>query len=675
MKSAVQVDAGNTKQTGQTFGYRLTYNCSNTSGPCLSSEVDDLLPIEVQEISTVPASPTGDVAAINVTNNYMGSGRTRVQFVMINPLPAGNSGDLLINVRFPNGSTPNGTVATNTADGVNLGASPGTTTTPPVSVTAVASAQVSTQKSLITGPANLDMPESYRLRILVPNNPGALNLTAIGPVVDTLPPGTVFNSAIPAADCEPGCDNTTPATVTWTSPCSVPITPGGNCDIQVNVTFPSATFPSGTMVTNSFTVTATPLGQPSQSFGPGTSTDTVTTFVPNASAGLSKNIAGGSPNPPTLNQTFSYSIGVSNNGNVSLDTMVVTDLLPIQLKLASVTTGSYNGLADFMAGVGVQVSYEKNTALGTFTLWGSSPNTTTNTTLTAPPPGRGAGEYGTRGRWQYGPAQPGVSPTANPFVTGQIVNPSNAGAPVGFGDAIQNCVDQTAVYTAGPTPVSNNVCNTFTLSGPFVQLDPAKENTSGGPFNTGQNVSWRLHVRSAPQSSDPVPLQNLVATDLLPVDLIFVSWTFDDRSTGLPAPQTFQQIPNFAGTGRTLLRWSWNAGSGNLGVGQEVWININTTIRNGASFGALSNTFSLGSDAPGLGQRCSGGSQVDSLDLDGDGNTAETRCASTGSANVAPIAQLVSSKQVKGVCDGAFTSSSAGTLVGGNIDYQLRVQN
>ncbi len=62
-KSAIQVDPGNTKLTGQTFGYRLTYNCSSTSGPCLNAEVVDLLPPEVQQLSTVPASPTGDVAA------------------------------------------------------------------------------------------------------------------------------------------------------------------------------------------------------------------------------------------------------------------------------------------------------------------------------------------------------------------------------------------------------------------------------------------------------------------------------------------------------------------------------------------------------------------------------------------------------------------------------------
>ncbi len=230
-KSAIQVDPGSTKQTGQTFGYRLTYNCSSTSGPCLNAEVVDLLPIEVQYLSTVPASPTGDVAAINVTANYMGSGRTRVQFVMVTPLTAGNSGDLIVNVRFPNGTTPNGTVATNTADGINLGASPGTFTTPPVNVTAVATVQVALQKTLTASPANLDLPETYRLRISVPNNAGALGLTAIGPVTDTLPPGTVFNGAAPAADCQPGCVGTTPATVTWTSPCSVPLNPGGNCDV------------------------------------------------------------------------------------------------------------------------------------------------------------------------------------------------------------------------------------------------------------------------------------------------------------------------------------------------------------------------------------------------------------------------------------------------------------
>jgi uncharacterized repeat protein (TIGR01451 family) len=676
LKSAIQLDAGSSKTTGTPFAYRLTYNCSSTSGPCLGAQVVDLLPAELAFISTVPASPTGDVAAINVTANFGGSGRTRVQFVMNSPLTAGNSGDLLINVKFPNGTTPNGTVATNTADGINLGATPGTFTTPPVSVTATASEHATTSKTLTSSPANLDMPESYRLRISNSGADGTLNLTAVGPITDTLPPGTVFNSASPAADCEPGCDGTTPATVTWTSPCALPLTPGSNCDVTLNVTFPSATFVSGTNVTNSFTGTATALGQPPAALGVGTVTHPVTTFVPAPGAGLSKNVDGNSPSPPTLNQTFSYNFAPSNSGNVPLDGMNVIDTLPVQMHVASVTTGSYNNVSDFSAGVGVRVTYEKNTAPGVFTLWGSSPNAATNTTLSAPPPGLGAGEYLTRVKWEYGQAQVGMGTSTKPLVTGQITNPDNAGNPVAFGNTIQNCADLAAVYTAGPTNVTKHVCNTFTLSGPFVQLNPAKDNLSGGgPFNPGQSISYRLRVRSDSRSSDPAPLQFLSASDLLPVDLVFVSWTFDDQGTGLPAPQTFTQIPNFAGTGRTLLRWSWNAGSGNLGVNQQVWILISTTVRVGATFGPLSNTFNLASNNPGLAQRCSGGSTTDALDFDNDGLTNDTLCTATGTVNIAPIAQLASQKTIKGTCDGGAVSTSAGTLVGGAIEYHLSVSN
>lgn len=267
IKQLIQVDAGNTKRAGDTFGYRITYNCSSTSDPCLNAQVGDLLPAEVQLISTAPANPTGDVAAINVTPNFMGSGRIRVQFVLISPLPAGNSGDLVINVRFPNGSTPDGTQAVNTVDGINLDASTGTLTSPPVTVTSIATNQVTLTKALQTSPANLDMPETYRLRISVPNTSGVLNLTSIGPVVDTLPPGSVFNGATPAADCQPGCVGTTPAAVTWTSPCTVPLQPNQNCDISVNVAFPSATFPPGTNATNSFTTDVTPLREAPVSLG------------------------------------------------------------------------------------------------------------------------------------------------------------------------------------------------------------------------------------------------------------------------------------------------------------------------------------------------------------------------------------------------------------------------
>lgn len=345
---------------------------------------------------------------------------------------------------------------------------------------------VTLQKTLTTAPANLDMPESYRLRISVPNTAGVVSLTSVGPVVDTLPPGTVFNSATPAADCQPGCVGTTPATVTWTSACAVPLTPGANCDVTLNVTFPSATFPSGTSVTNSFTADGTPTGEALQNLGTGQTTHLVTTFVPSPSATLDKSLTGSSP---SLNVPFSYDLNVANSGNVPLDNLVVIDTLPVEMQVTSATTGAYSSLADFGAGEGVRVSYEKNTALGVFTLWGSSPNVTTNTTLTAPPPGLGAGEYITRIRWAYGQAQLGMAASSRPLISGQIVNPDNAGGPVSTGDTIQNCADLSAVFIAGPTNVTRSSCEAFVLAASFVQLAPVRESVAGvGPVNVGQDV-------------------------------------------------------------------------------------------------------------------------------------------------------------------------------------------
>ena len=134
---------------------------------------------------------------------------------------------------------------------------------------------------------------------------------------------------------------------------------------------------------------------------------TVECFAPLISTGLSA-----TPAAPAIGQTFRYDATVDNTGNVPLDGITMIFAVPVQMAIASVTTGSYAGFSEFAAGEGVRVSYMKNTAPGVFTLWGSSPNSATNTTLTHPPPGLGAGEYVTRVRWEYGQAAPGATATA-----------------------------------------------------------------------------------------------------------------------------------------------------------------------------------------------------------------------------------------------------------------------
>jgi uncharacterized repeat protein (TIGR01451 family) len=192
--------------------------------------------------------------------------------------------------------------------------------------------------------------------------------------------------------------------------------------------------------------------------------------APGATLGV--DFAPGSPNPPLLNQTFTHELAVANTGDVPLDNLVVIDTLPVEMTLDSVRTGSYTGLTDFAAGEGVRVSYEKNTAPGVFTLWGSSPNTTFQTTLTSPPPGLGQGEYLTRVRWEFGQAAPGMQATSRPALRGRATNPDNAGGPVAVGDTVQNCAALTAQYTAGPTTVTSSACKNFQLvAGPTITTE------------------------------------------------------------------------------------------------------------------------------------------------------------------------------------------------------------
>ncbi len=454
------LDAESTKRSGETFGYRFDYVCASSSGTCEGAEIVDLLPPEVTFVSTTPSTPTGDVSSVTVTPNYAGSGRTRVRFGLAN-LAAGAMGSVHIDVRFPNGSTPNGTAATNVGEVTNLGVDPGTLSSAPLLVTAVAEAQITLEQALVSTPANLDRPAAYRLRVNVGSDSGSLRLEALGPVTLTLPPGAVFNGATPAAGCQPGCVGTTPATVTWASPCSMPLAPGNACDVIVNVTFPSSTFPSGTNVTSSFTTNGAPLGLAARALGPAQTTHPVTTFVPSPGASFVKDLVG---NVPAVHQAFSYELTIGSSGNVPLDNLVVIDTVPVAMGVTRVTTGRYSGLADFAAGEGVRVSYEKNTAPGIFTLWGSSPNTTTNTTLTAPPPGLGAGEYITRIRRELGQASPGMTAVVRPSISGAIINPDNEGWPVAAGKTVSACATLSAVFTAGPTNVNRTDCEQFAIA-------------------------------------------------------------------------------------------------------------------------------------------------------------------------------------------------------------------
>jgi hypothetical protein len=69
-------------------------------------------------------------------------------------------------------------------------------------------------------------------------------------------------------------------------------------------------------------------------------------------------------------------------------------------------------------------------------------------------------------RWEYGHAAAGATATNIPRVTGQIINPDNAGGPVTTGTTIGAFVQVSGTYTAGPTNVNDSDVYSFEPSPP-----------------------------------------------------------------------------------------------------------------------------------------------------------------------------------------------------------------
>ncbi|MEM6455703.1 MAG: SdrD B-like domain-containing protein, partial [Acidobacteriota bacterium] len=660
-KGANGINPDGTVDTGTTFSYRIPYNCNAVVGDCEGVRIIDLLPAGVQFVGAIGNS---DVATINApSSGTVGTGMPggpQIEFVFIDPLPAGNSGDLTINVRFPNGSTPDGFVATNTAEVTGTNLTNDGEVSNPVDVTALADLDARVVKTLQTNPANLNQPVTYRVRVEVVNDPGNLNLGDIS-VVDTLPPGVTFLSATSGGVYDPVGE-----TVTWAGPFTATV--GSPLNLFVTVQYDTPTFTDGQNVTNSATATGTPLGGAPQGLGVGDVTHPVITFTPNASVNLDKRNGSGFNFPPGVGQDFPWDLEIRNNGNVPVDDLTMIDTIPDEVELISVATGAYNNPSATVA-----VSYTTNLN-AVFQPWGSSPGGT-SATFTVASLGLGAGEYVDQVRWAFGTAPVGMAPTngnSRARITVRSIDPDRLGGPVGDGTTIENCASATWTFMAAPG--SDMDCSSTTLDGLYTLSQPRKEERTSSPYTPGATVSFRLRVNNRSQATAALPTP--IVTDLLPRELTYTPTTFsyDDRGTGVAAP-TFEELPNYNGTERTLLRWTF---ADDLAPGDEVWIEFDTTLAVGARFGTVTNTFGQTHNDPGLSLRCTGSTRAaDALDLDGDGDTTDFFCNDGENLSVAPVAQLASEKLVRGQCDTIFTKTPqfGVTFPGGFLDYRFTVRN
>lgn len=674
---------GNMVAAGDNFRYRVSYSCNLVVGDCDNAVVTVDLPPELEFVSSF--FPPGDVVS-GIHSGPTPGGTVTFTFQPV--VNAGNAGDLDITVRFPLGTTTNGTMTTNTTDAAESSGDPPLITQmadlPVVTATATPDANVSValvggfiDSCEAPGPPGA-FPSTYQVTVSPSGASGSVNFVDVAQIVLDLPTGV--DTIVPM---DGGIYDAMTNTVTWGSQGPVPV--GSSVTVSVGVNFPDPPFSDGDMVLSAATALVDALDGPPNDptllpFGPLPFNHTVTRFAETTGSSVSKVFGNGRPTtlPPAEGQSFSYQVAIGNTGNIALDTLTVVDdgdgmgaVLDPGITIDTVSTGAYSPAP---TSVTINITGDMGSTPSI-----TSPNGSTDTVLNL----AGmlmAGERVDQIEWVFN----GGAPAGMSASTAATVNTTvNAG--FAAGTTIDNHV--TSTWTASPSmpgpcgggiPAAGGGDTTnfpFDVNDPYTYLQPSKTTTTSGPYFPGDTVGFSFGIANNALANDPAV--DVVVTDLLPEFLTYQMGTMmvTSGATGvvLAMPSDFEVIPNYNGTGRTLLRWNF---TGDLDPGESITITFDTTLEVGVIFGSLGNTMGMTYTDPGVIQFCAGSSFVDAADLDGDSDDLDLQCSSSSSITIAAVAQLPSIKQVRGQCDPTFASPGPGTTVrGGNVEWRVEVGN
>ncbi len=638
-------------ESGEEFNYILQYRNPSTTIPEFDNvTITDVLPPQVEYRSF---EGTADVASVDYDS---ASHTVTVHFV--DPLEDGKTGELKIRVRFIPGSTPDGTVATNqaTIDADNAPADVSET----VTIAARARDRASVDKTLLGSSIPLDQNVTYRVRLRNQHTTGALDLSNVT-LVDQLPAGAEFVSATGGGSYDPGN-----GTVTWTA---AELKVGQTLSRTLTVRYPAASFAIDDTVTNTVSATATPLGGSEKSYG-----DSVTNTIKVAQSDVrfrksvnDRYVYEGKPTSKTWNFTL------ENNGNVPVDDVVVTDMIPDTIDVTRIRVPRIHGTP---AGLNDPVSVFFQTNLnGTWQpLPGNPYSGNSSEWVNVSDLSLAASEYVTGIQWDLGTLPVGYEEDDMDF-RGDVLTSDRAGNPVLAGDVIENVASLDYTDFNGPQSASNDADITVKSPRPVADID---KRSSPSNVDDGSSTTFTINLKNRNQAARD--LRNPVLADLLDpkFDYVAGSWQILEAPAGAPAP-LFEAIDDYNGTGRTLLRWSWNGASAyDLPIDKFIKLSFDVDVPRGTIYGGIDNeAFLASADNPDLDVWYGVGSGTDANDLDGDGDTGETVFSEDTRVRVNGRASMDSIKWVKGQLDSAESRfpDSGETVPGGLADYRLVVEN
>ena len=442
---------------------------------------------------------------------------------------------------------------------------------------------------------------------------------------------------------------------------------GSTGQVVISVIVPSGT-PVGTIFSNTADMTSSNAGNTSSSV-----TFTSANNLP-LTPGVVANKSGTGSTSPGGAGFFNLYHG--NTGADPVPNYVVTDEFP-----AGQTLGGSSIIINPFPGTNnnIDIFYQSSPG-GSWNAWPGNPRANSGTSANIPASEVGGTVYGLK--FEYGTVPGGGSFYPGSLSTndnGVIAFDFKIDANVATGTSVKNCMS-----VSGGGVSTATACQEVFIQPPTNDLFSYKGTFPAGPFTVGQEIFTFLGMQFPPQNVESA--NGFVFADLLPVGLSYVanSWVFQESAgtdwvnAGSPAP-TFEQISNYAGTGRTLLRWKFAPSAFTAvanGSNKQYQINLKVAA---TVPGTFNNCYSASVSSPATFNTMSG-QITDNLDLNGNGSTSDpvTNSCTTFDVTGQPIAAgLNSKKEVLGQLDSQYSTfpTVGQTVSGGTVDYRLTLTN
>lgn len=698
-----------TRNVGDVVTYELKPACNSLTGDCGNLTITDTLPAGmVIDSCTVP---TG------FTINSCAPGTSNIDITKDNAYDGGDSFVVLIRGLIELDADPaiditNSATATITSP-IDPANATVTADAPPIDVLPP-SPQWSLEK-VRTSPAppllpTWDTDVSYRVSLCSDTAVGNVSLSNVQ-LSDAYPTNAVIvNNGGAVANANPLVWDVADADVQLVNLYSGQSLASKQCITRsYTLRYPNASFTTNDQLLNTISATGTPDGGANGPVGTPVIIDEVI-GIPTPGANLSK-----AANDVLPNEDLVWRIAANvNSSNAPIPDLVIYEQIPVSpagVIPVSISSGQWNSPATTNAPVGsdVRATIGYSTDAGscdaaTYTALATniaSPASSVIYTLPA---------TATCVRWEFsdaaadGPAVPrGWAFTNNPtFIQDTTAYPGP------FPVQVQNCVNATYTEFDLTTGNTGDSCGTANIENetPEIILSKLRSANNLAPLDTTQ---FTLRFRHDTVDSTGATV-NPVLTDLIPEEFEFISWDSVSGLGGEDEPN-LEIIDNYNGTGRTFLRFSWSdtapAGSvqldGSAGVdnpasfaeGSDVRIRFTVRVKPGTLDATYTNTAQFFDNSPRF--SCNSGTQVDTNDLDGDGNTTENLCNATRTVVVIQAAVIGGEKWVKGDLtniDDPVTAPAvantdcpddgngftrfpcvAQTSHGGDFDYSIKIVN